>query len=109
MVDPLTAFGFATSIIAVADIGFEIVDTFRNEIVRVVHLMSWYGPSGLVLFLFGSRTTWRMQAQVLGQLKEEDALGFKKSVYDECTMVSVAVRVHTLEALHPLMKHRLQL
>jgi hypothetical protein len=58
---------------------------------RPVHLTKLYGPSGIILYLFGSRTTWRTEAHVLGRLNDSDARDFKKSVQDECTMISVAV------------------
>jgi hypothetical protein len=50
---------------------------------------------------FGNRTTRRMQAQILGQLKEEDALAFKESVYYECTMIAVSVGLLSLNLLEP--------
>ncbi|KAF5877696.1 uncharacterized protein Bfra_002064 [Botrytis fragariae] len=33
---------------------------------RVQQSFKWYGPSAIPLFIFGSRTTWCMQAKVLG-------------------------------------------
>ncbi|KAH8593000.1 hypothetical protein B0O99DRAFT_516762 [Bisporella sp. PMI_857] len=60
---------------------------------RAIHLSRLYGiPAGVIL-LFGSRTTWRMQAEVLGKLNKEDAMAFKKSVQDESTMISVAAAI----------------
>lgn len=32
-----------------------------------------------------------MQARILGSLKDDDAIAFKKSMQDECTMTAVAV------------------
>jgi hypothetical protein len=47
---------------------------------------------------------------VLGLLRDEDAMSFKKSVYDECTMISVAVRRIILIILSALIiQDRLQL
>lgn len=62
------------------------------KLVRAIELVRLYGTSGLYIYAFGSRATWRLQAQVLGQLRDEDAFAFKKSVTDECTMISVAVQ-----------------
>jgi len=55
-----------------------------------------YGPLGPILVFFGSRTTWRLEAQVLGssidgKLIDSHAFSFKQTVSDECTMISVAV------------------
>ncbi|KIM98299.1 hypothetical protein OIDMADRAFT_90904, partial [Oidiodendron maius Zn] len=52
-----------------------------------------YGLFGIFLYLFGSRTTWRTEAHVLGTVSDDDALNFKKSVQDECTMISVAAAI----------------
>jgi hypothetical protein len=70
----------------------DVADFYAREIVRVIRLHKLYGPSGIPLLLFGSRAIWRIQAQILGQVKDDDALEFKKSVYNECTMIAVAVR-----------------
>lgn len=58
---------------------------------RPLDLFELYGWLGFVLLLFGSRTTWRTEAYVLGKVNDSDALEFKKYVQDECTMISVAV------------------
>lgn len=60
-------------------------------VLRPFRLWDLYGAPGIILYLFGSRTTWNVEAQVLGRQDEDDAMQFKKSVQDECTMVSVAV------------------
>ena len=73
-------------------IALDAADLCAREIVRGIQLCKWYGSSGIPLFIFGNRNTWRIQAQVLGQLNDDDALAFKRSVHDECTMIAVAVR-----------------
>jgi len=70
----------------------DVADFYAREIVRGIQLHKLYGHSGIPLLLFGSRAIWRFQAQILGQVKDDDALEFKKSVYNECTMIAVAVR-----------------
>jgi hypothetical protein len=82
---------FGATIIS-AGFVLDVADVYAREFVRGLQLNEWYGPSGIPLFFFGSRTIWRIQAQILGQLKDDDALAFKKSVYNECTMIAVAVR-----------------
>lgn len=62
---------------------------------RPLDLFDLYGYPGLALFLFGSRTTWT-EAYVLGKVNDEDAMNFKKSVQDECTMISVAVSLSSV-------------
>jgi len=62
-----------------------------QSISRPYYLFSLYGAPGLVLYLFGSWTTWRTEAHILGKVDDGDSLNFKKSVQDECTMISVAV------------------
>jgi hypothetical protein len=85
--------GAVVSMIISVRVVLDIADQYGRELVRAIQLFKWYGPSSIPLFLFGSRTTWRIQAQILGQVKDDDALAFKKSVYDECTMIAVAVRI----------------
>ncbi|KFZ14085.1 hypothetical protein V501_03412 [Pseudogymnoascus sp. VKM F-4519 (FW-2642)] len=72
---------------------FDAVDLLGRSAVRAFHLFTLYGPSSIFLFFFGNRATWRIEAQVLGQLKEEDATTFKKSILDECTMIAVAAAI----------------
>ncbi|KAJ8068877.1 hypothetical protein OCU04_002561 [Sclerotinia nivalis] len=43
--------------------------------------------------MYGSRTIWLLQAQIVGQLQDEDALAFKKMACDECTMIAVAAAI----------------
>ncbi|KAH6721666.1 hypothetical protein BKA61DRAFT_591128 [Leptodontidium sp. MPI-SDFR-AT-0119] len=76
----------ASSVIAVVQI-------FTQTIRRPIDLVDLYGVSGIFLYLFGSRTTWRTEAHVLGTVSDDDALNFKKSVQDECTMISVAAAI----------------
>lgn len=64
----------------------------RQTIRRPFDLFKLYGLPGIVLFFFASRTVWRTEAHVLGSMLDDDANNFKKSVQDECTMISVAVR-----------------
>lgn len=64
---------------------------FNSLFIRPLVLLDIYGPPGLIFWLVGSRTTWRMQVQVLGKLDDKESLEFKKSLQDGCTMVSIAV------------------
>jgi hypothetical protein len=58
---------------------------------RPYFLYQLYEISAVPLYLFGSRTTWRTQAFVLGTADDGHAIDFKRAVQDECTMKSVAV------------------
>ena len=83
------------------DIVLLVSDSLFQAIHRAIPLFRLYGLSGIVLLFFGSRTTWRVEAQILGKLDDKEALEFKKSVKDECTMISVAVRnFHCLSVDH---------
>jgi hypothetical protein len=66
---------------------------FTQALRQSVALYDLYGPTATLLLLFGSRTTWVTEVQVLGRFENEEARQFRQSVQDECTMVSVAVRV----------------
>ncbi|KAF7935542.1 hypothetical protein BELL_0096g00090 [Botrytis elliptica] len=43
--------------------------------------------------MYGSRAVWLLQAQIIGELQDEDALAFKKMACDECTMIAVAAAI----------------
>ncbi|KAE9988365.1 hypothetical protein EG327_003394 [Venturia inaequalis] len=60
---------------------------------RPFHLIDLYGVPGIFLWLFGSRTTWKAEVQVLSQVRDDDTMQFKKSVLDECSMVSIAAAI----------------
>lgn len=87
-----------------AEMFLDVADAVARHGLRAIRLLKLYGRSGLFLFLFGSKLTWRMEAQVLGELNDEDALAFKKCVQDECTMVSVAVSRSSDRAQSMLLK-----
>ena len=74
------------------DLYLTIADAAARSAIRGFHLTRLYGLPGIVLLFFGNRTTWQIEAQVLGKRDDKEALDFKKSVQDECTMISVAVR-----------------
>lgn len=53
-----------------------------------------YGPvSGLAVAIFGNKSMWRMQADVLSSLDDIDALEFRKIIQDESAMVGISVGV----------------
>jgi len=64
-----------------------------NPPLRVFGLIRLYGLSGIVLFFFGSWIVWSLEAQVLARLDEDSAERFKRSILDECTMISVSICV----------------
>jgi hypothetical protein len=80
------------TVLAVMQTAQIVIQTLIQPLRRPIDLFDLYGVSGIFLYLFGSRTTWRTEAHVLGTVSDDDALNFKKSVQDECTMISVAVR-----------------
>jgi hypothetical protein len=87
--DPVAMMSIAIELIS---IGLDIGDIGARAVASSIPLIRLYGPRGLLLFVFGDRTAWRTQAAVLGNLEDEEAMAFKKSVQNECSMVSIAVR-----------------
>ena len=69
---------------------FAIIKVFIISL-QPFYLFKLYGLSGLVLLIFGSRSTWLIEAHLLGEVDDSEAMQFKKSVQDDCTMISVAV------------------
>ncbi|KAF2671958.1 hypothetical protein BT63DRAFT_422471 [Microthyrium microscopicum] len=80
MADPFSVLSVASVVIQIA----------AGAVLAPVSLIYLYGPAGVVLYLFGSRSTWRIQAEILGTLDDNDALDYRKAVQEECTMLSVA-------------------
>jgi hypothetical protein len=89
----MAAFDPLGALIIIAETLLEFADVTARGIVRGYQACRLYGLSGIPLSIFGNRTTWRIQAQILGHLRNEDALAYKESVYNECTMIAVAVRI----------------
>lgn len=70
---------------------FDTIRKFVRKLLPTAQQWRWYGLGAPSLDVYGSRTVWRLQAQIIGQLRDEDALAFKKMACDECTMIAVAV------------------
>ncbi|KAF7927399.1 uncharacterized protein EAE97_010074 [Botrytis byssoidea] len=68
---------------------FDIV----NRLLPTAQQWRWYGIGALSLKMYGSRTVWLLQAQIIGELQDEDAIAFKKMACDECTMIAVAAAI----------------
>lgn len=50
-----------------------------------------YGPVGLFVALFGNRSVWQLQAEVITLEDDNIAFSFKRSAQDECNIVAIAV------------------
>ncbi|KAH8744283.1 hypothetical protein F5882DRAFT_455077 [Hyaloscypha sp. PMI_1271] len=79
MLDPLNALGIAAAVVQLIDFAREILLPFQR--IR------------LALFFFGSWSIWNLEAQALARLDEESVKSFKRSVLDECTMISVSAAI----------------
>lgn len=55
---------------------FDLADEVASKFLRGYQLCKLYGQSGITFVIFGNRTTWRIQAQILGLLKDEDAMAY---------------------------------
>lgn len=58
---------------------------------RFLELNRLYGLSGFIIALSGSSNVWQAEARVLGDMNNDQAMEFRKSVQDECSMIAVAV------------------
>ncbi|TGO29731.1 hypothetical protein BPAE_0011g00020 [Botrytis paeoniae] len=70
-------------------LSFDIV----NRFLPTAQQWRWYGIGAISLKMYGSRTVWLLQAQIIGELQDEDAIAFKKMACDECTMIAVAAAI----------------
>ena len=76
---------------AIFELGLEVVEFASFTLGQAISFSTLYGSSAVPLIAFGSVATWRVEARILGRLCDTEATEFKKSIQDECTMVSVAV------------------
>ncbi|KAE9374319.1 hypothetical protein N431DRAFT_503200 [Stipitochalara longipes BDJ] len=92
--DPMTTIGIIASLRTFVDFSSILIlavsDTPRN----FVFLVRSYGLGGVVLWVFGSGTIWRMQKQVLESEGDKVSMDFKTSVQNESNMIAVAASVH---------------
>lgn len=79
--------------LGILDTILEVGDILRVRALKGLRLCELYGSPGLFLFLFGNQTAWKLQAQIVGGIDDDAVMAFKKSVQDECTMISIAVRI----------------
>lgn len=92
----------ASSVIGLYQVATSLIVVYvktQNALQGPYDLFSLYGIPGIFVWLFGNRTTWRLEAQVLGDLKDEDAKAFKDSIIAECTTIAVAVCESTQNAI----------
>lgn len=50
-----------------------------------------YGTSGVLLWSFGSRDVWNVQANMLGSMNDGDAVAYRDSVQSAANSIGVAV------------------
>lgn len=80
------------SALSVVQLGFSVSKYVYGSTTSVFYYTRLYGfAAGLVVWGSGSKTAWRMQAQVLRSLNDDDAMRFRTSMQDECNMIAVAV------------------
>lgn len=73
----------------------------QGNVERIVALSHLYGPAGFIVAYFGSASVWNVEAQIIGERNDKQALEFRKSIQDECSMIAVAVSLSIL----PPLKH----
>ncbi|KAH7117905.1 hypothetical protein B0J11DRAFT_509599 [Dendryphion nanum] len=71
----------------------DLADISARNMLKVFRLFSMYGFPGILLDVFGSEMTWRLEAQILGQVQDDDASAFRDYVQSECNMISVAAAI----------------
>jgi Na+-transporting NADH:ubiquinone oxidoreductase subunit NqrE len=87
MLDPITAIQISSIVLSLA---FQALNTKES----FFFLVREYGFGGVVLWVFGSGTVWRMQLYVLQSEGDKVAMDFKASIQNESNMIAVAVRAH---------------
>lgn len=68
-----------------------VLNGLKRVVDRIFALNRLYGLSGLVVAFCGSSKVWEIEARLLGELDDNHAAEFRKSIQDECSMIAVAV------------------
>ncbi|KAJ6138338.1 hypothetical protein N7471_004824 [Penicillium samsonianum] len=67
-----------------------IARVIKGNLKRILALIRLYGLSGMLVAFCGSSNVWQVEAKVIGELDDDQAIEFRKSVQDECSMIAVA-------------------
>ena len=88
--DPLSAAASVTVILQLAGtiLRYPYTTSFSLRSYTIL-----YGVAGPVIWGFGSRGVWTLEAKVLASTEEKDATGFRKAMQRERNMTTVAVGV----------------
>ena len=93
MAEPLAIVGAVGSVIQVVSFATSLFGAANEAFAAPLNWVRYYGPSGVFLAVFGSRTIWTTQAELLASLNDDDALAFRKTIQDESNLTAVAVRL----------------
>ena len=100
MAEALGAIGAISYMFEAVDEAYKLSGAVARAPIKTVETLyfftSRYGPSGIFIWIFGSREVWQMQMQVLGSLDDADAINFKKSIQQESSIIAVAVSIGNL-------------
>ena len=100
MAEALGAIGAISYMFEAVDEAYKLSGAVARAPIKTVETLSFftsrYGPSGIFIWIFGSREVWQMQMQVLGSLDDADAINFKKSIQQESSIIAVAVSIANL-------------
>ncbi|CBY02353.1 predicted protein [Plenodomus lingam JN3] len=77
----------------VADVAVFIIKTVGGIAKSLIFFAKYYGPPGLILYLFGSRGMWQLQAQILCSPEERHVMDFKTSVQADSNIIAVAATI----------------
>lgn len=84
--DPMSS---AASAIALVQL---IYRAGSNPLQRLIFYTENYGPTGILMSLFGNSAVWKMQFEVLVSEDPQTALDFKNARQNESDTVAIAVR-----------------
>ncbi|KAI0540096.1 hypothetical protein GGR58DRAFT_462332 [Xylaria digitata] len=91
--DPLTALSTAASVIQFIEFSLKVAAAPFEAARDLVFYLGLYGPAGLLLWVFGSRSIWQLQTEVINLKDENIAFKLKKLVQEESEIVAVAASI----------------
>ena len=89
--DLISVLSITSTVIDLLQLSSSVASYPVGSVSDLIALLRLYGISGYFVWAYGSQSVWRMQAKLLGSFNDNDAMAFRKSMQDECTMTAVAV------------------
>ncbi|KAI8938203.1 hypothetical protein NX059_005863 [Plenodomus lindquistii] len=80
-------------VLSVVPVAITVLETVGGIARSLFFFLEYYGPPGLILYVFGSRGMWQLQAQVLCSPDDRQVMDFKTSAQADSNIIAVAATI----------------